>query len=61
MRRLLLLALLCLASCKHTPPPPPPPPGGVSIDVPGVRIRVADSPRPVTVDEWNGLREGTSK
>lgn len=44
MRRLLLLAVVCLASCKHTPPPPPPGPPGVAIDVPGaVNIRVQDN------------------
>lgn len=42
MRRLLLLAVVCLASCKHTPPPPPPQ-NGVAIDAPGVHIRVQDN------------------
>ena len=42
MRRVLLLALVCFASCKHTPPPPPPQ-NGVAIDVPGVHIRVQDN------------------
>jgi hypothetical protein len=46
MRHLLILAVLCcLAACKHSDPPPPAP-GGVNIDVPGVHIRVADSPPP---------------
>jgi hypothetical protein len=43
MRFALFLMLLCLAGCK-TNPPPPPPNSGVAIDVPGVRIRVADRP-----------------
>jgi hypothetical protein len=46
MRRVLLLALVCLASCKHTPPPPPPQ-NGVAIDVPGVHIRVQDNGAPI--------------
>ncbi len=45
MRCLLLLVLVCLASCKHTPPPPPPQ-NGVAVDVPGVHIRVQDNAAP---------------
>ena len=36
MRRLLILTVLCLASCKSTPPPPPEPRPAVGVNVPGV-------------------------
>jgi hypothetical protein len=51
MRHLMVLGvcLLCLAGCKTSSPPPSNGPG-VSVDVPGVRIRVADSPDRSTVD-----------
>ncbi len=38
MRRLLILTLLCLASCKSAPPPEPR--TAVRVDVPGVNVRV---------------------
>jgi len=41
MRRLLLLTVVFLASCKSTRPPPDPN-SAVSVDVPGVHIRVKD-------------------
>jgi hypothetical protein len=44
-----IIAIFCLAGCRT--PPPPAPPGGVNIDVPFVKIRVADSPPPIVVDE----------
>ena len=47
VRHLLMLSVLCLAACKSAPLSPPPP-GGVAIDVPGVKIRVADNPTVVT-------------
>ncbi len=42
MRRLLILTILCLASCKSTPPPPPPEPPrtGVRVDTPWVNVNV---------------------
>ncbi len=44
MRRLLLLTVLCLASCKSTPPPPPEPRSAVRVDVPGVvSVRVPEN------------------
>lgn len=45
MKRLLLLMLLCVASCKHPSPPQDPPPGGVNIDAPFVRIRTNSPPQ----------------
>jgi hypothetical protein len=42
MRRLLILAVLCLASCKSVPPPPSEPRAAVQVDVPGVNIRVQE-------------------
>jgi len=36
MRRLLILTVLCLASCKSTPPPPPELQSAVRVAVPGV-------------------------
>ncbi len=41
MRRLLICALLCLASCKTPPPPPPPEPkAAVRVDTPWVNVNV---------------------
>jgi hypothetical protein len=40
MHRLLLLVVVCLASCRHTPAPEPN--AAVRIDVPGVHIRVQE-------------------
>lgn len=40
MRRLLILTVLCLASCKSTPPPPPEPKAAVRVDTPWVNVNV---------------------
>jgi hypothetical protein len=39
MRRLLMLVVVCLASCKSTRPPPEPK-AALNVDVPGVNVRV---------------------
>jgi len=44
-----LIAAFCLTGCRT--PEPPPQAGGVRIDVPFVRIRVADSPEPTVIGE----------
>jgi len=55
MRRLLILTVLCLASCKSTPPPPPEPPrAGVRVDTPWVNVNVQKDGG-VKVNDPNGL------